>query len=230
MPSGIPDFRTPGDGALGEGRPDGGRAHRRLPSATRPASGASTGRASRRSATSEPNGAHEALAELERRGLLEARDHPEHRPPAPQGRARERVIEVHGSIETVELPALRRELPRSRRSRRSSTTTGSRSAAGCGGPVKPDVVLFGELLPGEAMARGRGAGRPRRPDALRRLLARGLPGRRAARGDAAAAAAGIAIITKGPTPYDGDADGAPGRRRRRRPRGRAGGPRGEVDP
>ena len=30
VPSGIPDFRTPGDRALGQRRPDGGRPHRRL--------------------------------------------------------------------------------------------------------------------------------------------------------------------------------------------------------
>ena len=33
----------------------------------------------------QPNGAHAALVELERRGHLDARRHPEHRPPAPPG-------------------------------------------------------------------------------------------------------------------------------------------------
>ena len=36
----------------------------------------------------EPNPAHAALAELEARGLLDAVDDAEHRPPAPQGRRR----------------------------------------------------------------------------------------------------------------------------------------------
>ena len=34
----------------------------------------------------QPNGAHDALVALERRGLLDARDHAEHRHAAPQGR------------------------------------------------------------------------------------------------------------------------------------------------
>ncbi len=62
-------------------------------------------------------------------------------------------------------------------------------AEGCRGaiaaqPLKPDVVLFGEYLPVEAIARARGAGRRRRSDAVHRLLARGLSGRGAARDDA----------------------------------------------
>ena len=72
VPSGIPDFRTPGQRAVGEGRPDGGRDDRRLPPRPRRASGTSTGPASTRWRDKQPNPAHEALAELERRGLLDA--------------------------------------------------------------------------------------------------------------------------------------------------------------
>ena len=64
----------------------------------------------------------------------------------------ENVIEVHGSIETSsctacgaafgleEVDALFDE-------------RGVAVCSACGGAVKPDVVLFGELLPSEAMAR-----------------------------------------------------------------------------
>ena len=71
VPSGIPDFRTPGEGLWEKVDPmevahiD---AFRRDPRG----SGASTGRASTCSATRSRTRAHEALAELERRGLLEA--------------------------------------------------------------------------------------------------------------------------------------------------------------
>ena len=97
-----------------------------------------------------PNPAHQALAELERRGLLAGvvtqnidRLH--------RGRGIRAVVEVHGSIATS-----------------SCTTCGASYAleavealfdedgiATCGccmGKVKPDVVLFGEHLPEAAMA------------------------------------------------------------------------------
>ena len=56
----------------------------------------------------QPNPAHEALAELEARGLLEAVDHPEHRSPPSQRPAPRDLVEVHGSIAHVELHGLRR--------------------------------------------------------------------------------------------------------------------------
>ena len=55
---------------LGERQPDGGRPHRRLPRATRTASGASTPSASPRCARRRPNRGARAIAELERRGLV----------------------------------------------------------------------------------------------------------------------------------------------------------------
>jgi NAD-dependent deacetylase len=93
-----------------------------------------------------PNAAHLALAELERRGLVEAvvtqnvdRLH--------QAAGSVQVIEVHGSIRTASCPAcghregferVRGLLPVPRCER-------------CGSVLKPDVVMFGELLPAGAM-------------------------------------------------------------------------------
>ena len=144
VPSGIPDFRSPGTG-LWENVDPFEVAHidafRREPKRFwqfyRPRFADLAGK--------EPNGAHLALAELEGAGLIDAvvtqnidRLH---------GKAgSERVIEVHGSIAT------------------SSCTSCSTSyeldnvgalfdgdgvaiCAVCPGRVKPDVVLFGELLP-----------------------------------------------------------------------------------
>jgi NAD-dependent deacetylase len=150
VPSGIPDFRTPETGLWANVDPMEvahidvfEREPERFWSYYRPRFQALGDK--------EPNPAHEALAELERRGLVEGvitqnidRLH--------RAAGSENVIEVHGSIET-------------------SSCTGCGTAFGldeveslfddrgvalcsaCGGAVKPDVVLFGELLPEEAMAR-----------------------------------------------------------------------------
>ncbi len=95
-----------------------------------------------------PNPAHRALAELEARGLVRAlvtqnvdRLH------AAAG-SRE-VIEVHGSIATASCPACGR---REERERIRELLPLPRCAA-CGTVLKPDVVMFGELLPMAAIDR-----------------------------------------------------------------------------
>jgi NAD-dependent deacetylase len=151
----------------------------------------------------EPNRAHEALAELERRGLIEGvitqnidRLH--------RAAGSENVIEVHGSIETSSclecgavfgLDAVD-DLFDER---------GVAICASCGGAVKPDVVLFGELLPKEAIARATelaeeadlmlcvGSSLAVHPVA-------GLPQLTLQGGGT------VAIVTKGDTPYDSDAE------------------------
>jgi NAD-dependent deacetylase len=75
----------------------------------------------------------------------------------------------------------------------------------CGGPVKPDVVLFGELLPAEAMAEAESlAGRASLMlcvgSSLEVYPVAGLPSVTIGRGGR------LAVITMGPTPLDGDAD------------------------
>ena len=72
------------------------------------------------------------------------------------------------------------------------------------GKVKPDVVLFGELLPEEAMAEAERlcAGADLLlcvGSSLEVYPVAGLPELTLAAGGA------IAIVTKGPTPYDGEA-------------------------
>jgi NAD-dependent deacetylase len=149
-----------------------------------------------------PNAAHAALAELERRGLVEGtitqnidRLH--------RAAGAGEVVEVHGSIETS--------------SCRDCATSfgiaevdelfddeGLAVCPACGGPVKPDVVLFGEMLPAEAMARAQQLAE--RADlmlcigsSLAVYPVAGLPGLTLERGG------GLAIVTKGPTPYDAEA-------------------------
>ena len=117
----------------------------------------------------------------------------------------ERVIEVHGSIRTSAAQSCGRELPDRRGRRSSSTTTASPAAPDCDGPVKPDVVLFGEMLPAEAMAEAEALAA--RADlmlcvgsSLEVYPVAGLPSVTLGRGGK------LAIVTKGPTPYDGDAE------------------------
>jgi NAD-dependent deacetylase len=96
-----------------------------------------------------PNPAHVALAELERRGMLDGvvtqnidRLH--------RAAGSERVIEVHGTIETSSCTCCGATF----RLEDVDSLFGEDGVAECrlcAGTVKPDVVLFGELLPEAAM-------------------------------------------------------------------------------
>ena len=99
-----------------------------------------------------PNGAHLALAELERRGRLDAVITQNidglH---AAAGTAD--PIEVHGSVATASCLACgARYLLAEVRDRAGWDAEGI-PRCDCTRPLKPDVVLFGELLPEAAMAR-----------------------------------------------------------------------------
>jgi NAD-dependent deacetylase len=198
VPSGIPDFRTPETGIWANVDPMEvahidvfERDPARFWSYYRPRFNSLGDK--------RPNAAHEALAELERRGLLEGvvtqnidRLH--------RAAGSRNVVEVHGSIETSsctrcassfgleEVDGLFDE-------------SGVAHCATCAGPVKPDVVLFGELLPESAMAQATQLAE--RADlmlcigsSLAVYPAAGLPRLTLERGGR------LAIVTKGPTPYD----------------------------
>jgi NAD-dependent deacetylase len=151
VPSGIPDFRSPGTGLWTKVNPME-VAHidvfRRDPErfwgyyATR----------FQTLGNKQPNRAHLALVELERAGLLDAvitqnidRLH---------ARAGTRnLVEVHGSIASSSclVCGVRYELE-DVRARHSGDPAGV-PRCDCGGALKPDVVLFGEYLPMDAFAR-----------------------------------------------------------------------------
>ena len=201
VPSGIPDFRTPETGLWANVDPMEvahidvfERDPARFWSYYRPRF-QSLG-------DKQPNAAHGALAELERRGLLEGvitqnidRLH--------RKAGSENVVEVHGSIATS--------------SCRSCAAAyvidevetlfdgeGVAICAACAGPVKPDVVLFGEMLPESAMAQAQQlAERAELMICIGSSLAvypvAGLPQLTLEGGGR------LAIVTKGPTPYDDDA-------------------------
>jgi NAD-dependent deacetylase len=149
-----------------------------------------------------PNGAHEALAELEARGILAAvvtqnidRLH------AKAGS--DRVVEVHGSIATSSCTSCRATYPLESVGELFGAD-GVATCACCLGKVKPDVVLFGELLPEAAMAEAHdlcasadlllciGSSLEVYPVASLPEVTLGSGGR-------------VAIVTRSPTPYDGEA-------------------------
>jgi NAD-dependent deacetylase len=201
VPSGIPDFRTPETGLWANVDPMEvahidvfERDPARFWSYYRPRF-QSLG-------DKRPNAAHEALAELERRELIEGvitqnidRLH---------GAAGSReVIEVHGSIETSSCRRCGASYGLEQMDRLFDPD-GVALCGACGGPVKPDVVLFGEMLPEEAMRRAQQLAEAAElmicvGSSLAVYPVAGLPAMTLERGGK------LAIVTKGSTPYDGDA-------------------------
>jgi NAD-dependent deacetylase len=201
VPSGIPDFRSPGSGIWEKVDPMEVatiQAFRRDParfwSFYRPRFEALGDKV--------PNPAHQALVELEGRGMLDAvvtqnvdRLHRK------AGSAR--VIEVHGSIDSSSCV----ECGSSWAIEEVDSLFDDDGVAVCPtclGYVKPDVVLFGELLPEAAMAEAQALAS--RADvllcvgsSLEVYPVAGLP-------ELTLAAGGrLAIVTKGETPYDREA-------------------------
>jgi NAD-dependent deacetylase len=99
-------------------------------------------------AGARPNAAHVALAELERRGFVQAviTQNVDGLHAAAGSRD---VIEVHGSIATASCRTCGRREDRAR----VHELLPIPRCAGCGTVLKPDVVMFGELLPAAAIQR-----------------------------------------------------------------------------
>ena len=153
--------------------------------------------------SAEPNDAHLALAELERRGLVRAVVTQNIDLLHERAGSRE-VIEVHGSIRTSSCPRCRQTyllaevLP-------LVEAEGIARCEDCGAVLKPDVVFFGELLPLGAIER---ASQLAREAALLLVVGSSLEVYPVAAlpQDALDAGARLAIVNKGPTPYDSRAD------------------------
>jgi NAD-dependent deacetylase len=201
VPSGIPDFRTPGKGLWENVDP--------MKVAHIDAFHADTREFWRfyRPRFSElgdkrPNRAHTVLAELEAGGRLDAvitqnidRLHSK--------AGSERVIEVHGSIATSSCTSCSASYPLEGVGELFDED-GIATCVCCMGKVKPDVVLFGELLPEAAMTEAQTlcAGADVLlcvGSSLEVYPVAGLPELTLASGGQ------IAIVTQGPTPYDGEA-------------------------
>jgi NAD-dependent deacetylase len=203
VPSGIPDFRSPGTG-LWEKVDPMEVAHidawRRDPD--RFWSFYSQRFVSLRDKT--PNQAHFAIAELERRGLVRAvitqnvdRLH--------RLAGTERLIEVHGSIDRSVCMECGGKVSLERVIELLRTADGAPLCEACVSPLKPDVVLFGELLPERALAEAQalaldadlmicvGSSLEVYPVAGLPAMTHGAGGR-------------LVLITQGPTAYDSDAE------------------------
>ncbi len=202
VPSGIPDFRTPETGLWANVDPMEvahidvfERDPARFWSYYRPRFHSLGDKL--------PNAGHEALAELEQGGMLEGvitqnidRLH--------RSAGSRNVVEVHGSIETSTC----RDCSTSYAVKEVDALFDERGVAvcaACEGPVKPDVVLFGEMLPRQATEQAH-----RLAAQAELMLCVGsslvvhpvaaLPGVTLENGGR------LAIVTKGPTPYDDDAE------------------------
>jgi NAD-dependent deacetylase len=151
VPSGIPDFRSPGTG-LWEKVDPMEVAHidvfRRDPERFWHFYGDRFHTLDDK----EPNGAHRALAELERRGHLDAvvtqnidRLHT-------KAGTRE-LVEVHGTIDHSSCLDCAGRYPLADVRSRLAADTAGVPRCDCGSALKPDVVLFGEFLPEEAIER-----------------------------------------------------------------------------
>ena len=199
VPSGIPDFRSPGTG-LWENVDPMEVAHidvfRRDPERF----WSFYGDRFQTLEDKQPNRAHRALAALERAGLLDAvitqnidRLHG-------RGGTRE-LVEVHGTIASSSCLECGAGYALAEvRARREADARGV-PRCDCGEPLKPDVVLFGEYLPAAALARAEelAAGAE-----LMLCIGSSLEVYPVAQLPFITLAAGgrIAILTQGPTPLD----------------------------
>jgi NAD-dependent deacetylase len=199
VPSGIPDFRSPGTGLWANVDPME-VAHidvfRRDPERFWRFYG-------ERFQTLEdkrPNLAHEALAELELAGLLDAVITQNIDQLHARAGSRE-LIEVHGTIAHSSCLACGAQFPLGDVRDRQAVDAGLVPRCDCGHPLKPDVVLFGEYLPADALARAEdlAAGAD-----LMLCIGSSLEVYPVAQLPAVTLAAGgkIAILTQGRTPFD----------------------------
>jgi NAD-dependent deacetylase len=199
VPSGIPDFRSPGTG-LWEKVDPMEVAHidvfRRDPERFWHFYGD-------RFQTLEdkvPNGAHEALVKLERGGRLEAvitqnidRLH------AKAGTLE--LVEVHGTIDHSSCLVCRARYPLAAVRARQVADAAGVPRCDCGHPLKPDVVLFGEYLPEVALKRAEALAASAD---LMLCVGSSLEVYPVAQLPAVTLAAGgrLAIVTQGATPFD----------------------------
>jgi NAD-dependent deacetylase len=200
VPSGIPDFRTPRTG-LWENVNQMEVAHIDAFHSDPVRFWSFYGERFASLQDKRPNGAHDVLAELERRGILD-------------GLITQNIdmlhtlagssdpVEVHGSIAGSSCLSCPGSIALAEvRSRQAEEPDGVPRCEHCGRPLKPDVVLFGEMLDERTLTRTRtlceqadvllciGSSLEVHPVA-------GLPTATLANGGA------VAIVTQGPTPLD----------------------------
>jgi NAD-dependent deacetylase len=203
VPSGIPDFRTPGSGLWADVDPME-VAHIDAWRADPERFWRFYGARFQALEDKEPNAAHRVLAALEADGQLDAiitqNIDTLHRKAGSRD-----LVEVHGTIEHSSCLTCAERYPLDETRARLRADERGVPRCDCGRPLKPDVVLFGEFLPAGALERAHalaagadvllciGSSLEVHPIAQ-------LPGITRAAGGA------VAILTQGPTPFDAYAD------------------------
>jgi NAD-dependent deacetylase len=149
--------------------------------------------------TAEPNEGHFALAELERRGLVEAVV-TQNIDGLHERAGSQTVVEVHGSIRSASCLECGERLPL------EEVVAALQLAPAppcprCGAVLKPDVVMFGELLPAAAIDRAVALAQRAGlllvvGSSLEVHPIAGLPAETVSAGGA------LAIVNQGPTPFD----------------------------
>ncbi len=203
-PSGIPDFRTPRTGLWAKVDPME-VAHIDAFRSDPVRFWSFYGERFATLGDKRPNGAHDALVELERRGLLDGVITQNIDTLHSKAGTRE-LVEVHGSIASCSCPDCGASVSLEQARRRlADDEQGVPRCDDCTGPIKPDVVLFGELLPETALLRARAM--CERADLLLCIGSSlevhpvaGLPLLTLQAGGS------LAILTQGPTPLDDVAD------------------------
>ena len=204
VPSGIPDFRTPRTG-LWENVNPMEVAHIDAFRADPVRFWSFYGERFATLGEKRPNGAHDALVELEARGLLDGVITQNidmlHRTAGTR-----ELVEMHGTIASCSCPRCGGGVGLEEvRERIAAEDDGVPRCSACLGPLKPNVVLFGELLDAVALERARelcegadvllcvGSSLEVHPVATLPLLTREAGG-------------AVAILTQGPTPLDAIAE------------------------
>jgi NAD-dependent deacetylase len=149
--------------------------------------------------TAEPNEGHLALAELERRGLVEAVV-TQNIDGLHERAGSQTVVEVHGSIRSASCLECGGQAPL------EEVIAALEQALAplcprCGAVLKPDVVMFGELLPAAAIDRAVELAQRAGlllvvGSSLEVHPVAGLPA------ETVSAGGGLAIVNRGPTPFD----------------------------
>ena len=147
----------------------------------------------------QPNAAHLALAELERLGFVDAVVTQNIDLLHERAGSRE-VVEVHGSIRSATCPGCGEREPLERVLKLLAEADAPACPA-CGAILKPDVVFFGELLPPAGIERASALARAAGlllvvGSALEVYPVAGLPE------ETLEAGGRLAIVNRGPTPYD----------------------------
>jgi NAD-dependent protein deacetylase/lipoamidase len=200
VPSGIPDFRSPGTG-LWETVDPMKVAHIDAFRSDPVGFWRFYGERFATLGAKRPNAAHRALAAIERAGMLDGVITQNidmlHR----KAGTRE-LIEVHGSIARCSCPTCGETVAAERvRPRLLADPAGVPRCERCAEPLKPDVVLFGELLPERAIER---AGELCAQADVLLCIGSSLEVHPVASLPSLTLTAGgtVAIITQGPTPLD----------------------------